>query len=114
MNKKVFLPLVLIVLLIGGLIYYFLAVSQYEPSQELYEFPIPKNAELIQKSSYGISYDWSLASEEHGIPYGYKWAIKANGWKEGEREGASVHYTKGNRKIDLISSTKHLNILKVK
>lgn len=114
MNKKIFLPLVLTVLLVGGLIYNFLTVSQYEPSQELYEFPIPKNAELIQKSSYGISYDWSLASEENGIPFGYKWAIKANGWEKGERDGASVYYTKGNRKIDLISSTKHLDILKVK
>ncbi len=30
----------------------------------------------------------------------------------GEREGASVLYTKGNRKIDLICTREHLNILK--
>jgi hypothetical protein len=79
----------------------------------LYNFPIPKNAELVQENSQGKSYDWSPASEESGIPFGYELAIKVNGWKKGERDGASVYYTKGTKKLDLISSTKHLNILKV-
>ena len=100
-------------LLIGGAIYYFITVSLYKPSKELYNFRIPKNAELVQENSRGKSYDWSPTSEESGIPFGYKLAIKVSGWKKGERDGASVYYTKGTKKIDLISSTKHLNILKV-
>ncbi|WP_281251490.1 hypothetical protein [Paenisporosarcina indica] len=34
------------------------------------------------------------ASEENGIPLGYELALQANGWNKGEREGASVYYTK--------------------
>ena len=113
MKRKIGWALALTLFLIGGSLYYFITVSQYEPSKELYNFPIPKNAELVQESSRGKSYDWSPASEENGIPFGYELAIKKNGWEKGEREGASVFYTKGTKKIDLISSTKHLNILKV-
>lgn len=29
----------------------------------------------------GNRYEWSRASEEDGIPYGYAMALKANGWK---------------------------------
>jgi hypothetical protein len=113
LKKTIRWTLALTMLLIGVAIYYFIRVSQYEPSKELYNFPIPKNAELVQENSRGKSYDWSPASEESGIPFGYELAIKVNGWKKGERDGASVYYTKGTKKIDLISSTKHLNILKV-
>ena len=113
LKKTIGWTLALTMLLIGGAIYYFITVSLYEPSKELYNFPIPKNAEFVQESSRGKSYDWSPASEESGIPLGYELAIKVNGWKKGERKGASVYYTKGTKKIDLISSTKHLNILKV-
>ena len=113
LKKTIGWTLALSMLLIGGVIYCFIIISLYEPSKELYNFPIPKNAELVQESSRGKSYDWSSASEESGIPFGYEMAIKVNGWKKGERDGASVYYTKGTKKIDLISSTKHLNILKV-
>lgn len=99
--------------LFGGVIYYFILQSLYLPSEDLFNFPVPRNAELIQENEKEISYDWSAASEENGIPFGYELVLKANGWKKGEREGASVLYTKGNKKIDLISTTKHLNILKV-
>ncbi|MFJ7936492.1 hypothetical protein [Sporosarcina sp. NPDC096371] len=113
MKKTIGWTLTLSTLLIGGAIYYFIAVSQYAASKELYNFPIPKNAELVQENFRGKSFDWLSISEESGIPLGYELAIKANGWKKGEREGASVYYTKGTNKIDLISSTKHLNVLKV-
>ncbi|WP_323856356.1 hypothetical protein [Rossellomorea marisflavi] len=39
--------------------------------------------------------------------------LKANGWEKGEREGASVYYTKGDHTIDLMSASKHLDILRV-
>ena len=114
LKKTVGRTLALTTLLMGGAIYYFITVSLYEPSEDLFDFPVPKNAELVQENIYGKSYDWSPTSEENGIPFGYELAIKANGWKKGERDGASIYYTKGTNKIDLISSTKHLNILKVK
>lgn len=51
--------------------------------------------------------------ETDGIPYGYELAIKKNGWKKGEREGASVYYTKGDQRIDLICTQGYLDILRV-
>ncbi|MBT2605030.1 hypothetical protein J7E55_18720 [Bacillus sp. ISL-53] len=113
MKKMVGWTLTLATLLIGGVIYYFITLSLYEPSKDAFDFPVPKNAELVQENVKGKSYDWSKASEENGIPFGYELVLKSNGWKKGEREGASVFYTKGNHKIDLISTTKHLDILKV-
>ncbi|QED50000.1 hypothetical protein FSZ17_04630 [Cytobacillus dafuensis] len=94
--------------------YYFIALSLYEPSDELYGFPIPKKAEFVQESDKSKSYDWSRTSEENGIPFDYEIALKVNDWKKGEREGASVLYKKGNHTIDLISTTKRLDIIKVK
>ncbi|MFJ5713257.1 hypothetical protein [Neobacillus sp. NPDC093127] len=114
-KKKVGWIIAIMVLLIGvGIGYYFTALSLYEPSEDLYGFPIPKKAELVQESNKSKSYDWSRASEVNGIPFDYEIALKANGWKKGEREGASVLYTKGNHTIDLLSSTKWLDIIKVK
>ncbi|MEH7380978.1 hypothetical protein V7138_10900 [Bacillus sp. JJ1533] len=102
-------------LLIGvGVGYYFITLSLYEPSEELYGFPIPKNAELVQKSNQSESYDWLKASEENGIPFGYEFVLAKNDWVKGERDGASVTYTKGKHTIDLISTSKKLDIIKVK
>lgn len=114
MKKSIGRTLAFAALLISGVSYFFITLSLYEPSEDLYNFPIPKNAVLVEENVKGKSYDWSPTSEENGIPFGYEIALKTNGWKKGERDGASVYYTKGNKKIDLISSTKHLNILKVK
>lgn len=105
----------LMTFLIGiGIVYYFIALSLYEPSEDLYGFPIPKNAELVQKSIKSESFDWSRASEEYGIPFDYEIVLKVNGWRKGEREGASVLYTKGNHSIDLISTTKRLDMIIIK
>ncbi|MCK1983104.1 MULTISPECIES: hypothetical protein [Peribacillus] len=102
-------------LIIGGgaIIYYFIS-SSYTTPQGLYEFPVPRNAELVQINEQGNRYEWSRASEENGIPNGYDLVLKASGWKKGEREGASVFYTKGNNTIDLLTTTKQLEILRVK
>lgn len=113
MKKKVWWTLALAALLISGASYYFITLSLYEPTEELYGFPVPKSAELVEESSAGKNYEWSRASEENGIPYEYELALKMNGWKKGEREGASVSYTKGNHKINLISTTRQLDILRV-
>lgn len=51
--------------------------------------------------------------EENGIPYGEEIALKAKGWKKGKSEGASVFYTKENNTIDLLTTTKQLEILRV-
>ena len=111
-TKMVGWTIALATTLFGGVIYYFILQSLYLPSEDLFNFPVPRNAELIQENELGKSYDWSAASEENGIKFGYELALKTNGWKKGEREGASVLYTKGNKKIEIISTTKYLNILK--
>jgi hypothetical protein len=114
-KKKIGWKIALVILVIGiGIGYYFIALSLYEPSDELYGFPIPKKSEYVQESEKSKSYDWSRASEEHGIPFDYEVALKGNGWKKGEREGASVLYTKGDHTIDLVCTTKRLDIIKVK
>ncbi len=59
-------------------------------------------------------YEWSKASEENGIPQGYKLVIKSQGWKEKEREGASTYYEKEDKKIDLISQTDELTLIEDK
>ncbi|MGE7683982.1 hypothetical protein [Bacillus simplex] len=74
---------------------------------------MPRYAELIKTNEQGKRYAWSRISEENGIPYGYVLALKTNGWKKEEREGTSVFYTKGNNKIDLITTTNQLEILRV-
>ncbi|MDQ0884133.1 hypothetical protein [Peribacillus sp. V2I11] len=114
MKKKVREAFTIAALLImgGAIIYYFIS-SSYTTTEDLYEFPVPRNAELVQINEQGNRYEWSMASEENGIPYGYEIALKANRWEKGEREGASVFYTKGNNKIDLITTTNQLEILRV-
>lgn len=113
MKKKLGWILVLAVLLLSGAAYYFITLSLYEPTEDLLGFPVPKRAELVGQSTVGKNYEWPRASETDGIPYGYELAIKKNGWKKGEREGASVYYTKGNYKIDLICTQGYLDILRV-
>lgn len=111
-KKKVGWTIALVTPLVGGVIYYFILLFLYLPSEDLYNFPVPRNAELIKENEMAKSYNWSSAIEEYGIPFGYELVIKINGWKQGEREGASVIYTKGNKKIDLILTREHLDILK--
>jgi hypothetical protein len=113
-KKKVGWSIALVTLfIVVGIATYLITLSFYESSEDLYGFPVPQNAKLIQKSGQSESYDWSKASEEDGIPFVYEIALKASGWTKGVREGASVLYKKGNHTIDLISTTKRLDIIKV-
>ncbi len=49
-----------------------------------------------------------------GYHQGYKLVIKSKGWQGKDREGASTYYEKGNKKIDLISQTNELTLIKDK
>ncbi|MBY0064372.1 hypothetical protein [Priestia aryabhattai] len=102
------------ILLIGAAIFYFITFFSYIPSDKFFGFPVPKNAKLVKGKERVNIYDWSKASEENGIPSGYKLVIKSKGWKERDREGASTYYEKGNQKIDLISQTDELTLIKDK
>ncbi len=99
------------ILLIGAAIFYFVTFFAYIPSDKFFGFPVPKNAKLVKGKERTAIYDWSKASEENGIPSGYKLVIKSKGWKEREREGASTYYEKGNQRIDLISQTDELTLI---
>lgn len=105
---------VLAILLIGAAIFYFVTFFAYIPSNKFFSFPVPKNAKLVKGKERVNIYDWSKASEENGIPPGYKLVIKSKGWKERNREGASTYYEKGNKIIDLISQTDKLTLIKDK
>ncbi|MBT2616954.1 MULTISPECIES: hypothetical protein [unclassified Bacillus (in: firmicutes)] len=72
MKKKISCALTLAAFLIGVIIYYSIFISLDTATEDLNEFPVPKNAEL------------------------------------------AVLYMKGNNKIDLITTTKQLEILRVK
>lgn len=102
------------ILLIGAAIFYFVTFFSYIPSDKFFGFPVPKNAKLVKGKERVNIYDWSKASEENGIPLGYKLVIKSKGWKERDREGASTYYEKGNQRIDLISQTDELILIKDK
>ena len=108
--KKIFGGVLALLLFLGGILN-FTTFLAYQPSEKLFDFPIPKSAELVDEKESSMSYNWSKASEENGIPFRYEMVLKANGWKKGERDGASVMYTKGSHKIDLISTTEHLNMI---
>ncbi|QOK29981.1 hypothetical protein IIE26_26810 (plasmid) [Cytobacillus oceanisediminis] len=113
MKKKSVLVLAFTFLIIGC-VYYFLIYSPYEQAEEFSGFPVPIHAEKIRETKDSTIYKWSRASEENGIPAGYRRAIKENGWEEVGREGALVLYKKGKQKIDLLSTTKQLSIIKGK
>lgn len=98
------------ILLFGIVIY----LSLYKPLEDFYDFPVPKNAKVVQENEKVKNYTWSEESEENGIPLGYELVLKLNGWEKGERDGASVIYTQRNHKIDLIFTSKHLTIIKVR
>ncbi|MCJ7990153.1 hypothetical protein MUB15_13920 [Priestia sp. OVS21] len=105
---------VLAILLMGAAIFYFVTFFAYIPSNKFFSFPVPKNAKLVKGKERVNIYDWSKASEENGIPSGYKLVIKSKGWKERNREEASTYYEKGNKIIDLISQTDKLTLIKDK
>ncbi|AXI28632.1 hypothetical protein ACFW1J_15295 [Priestia aryabhattai] len=113
MKKNVTITLTAIVL-IGAATFYFVTFFAYTPSDKFFGFPVPKNAQLVKENERVDMYDWSKASEEKGIPSGYKLVIKSKGWQEKDQEGASTYYEKGNKKIDLISQTNELTLIKDK
>lgn len=93
------------IVLIGAVIFYFVTFFAYIPSDKFSGFPVPKDAELEKETAHANIYEWSKASEENGIP---------QGWKEKEREGASTYYEKEDKKIDLISQTDELTLIEDK
>ncbi|MEK5520568.1 hypothetical protein [Heyndrickxia sp. FSL W8-0423] len=94
-KKKVGWTIAIMVLLIGvGIGYYFTALSLYEPSEDLYGFPIPKKAELVQESNKSKSYDWSRASEENGIPFITKLLLKQMVGKKVKEKGLPFYTQK--------------------
>lgn len=100
------------IVLVGAILFYFITFFAYTPSDKFSGFPVPKSAKLVKEKESVNIYDWPKASEENGIPSGYKLVIKSKGWKETNREGASTYYTKGKEKIDLISQTNELTLIK--
>ncbi|MGM9923555.1 MAG: hypothetical protein ACI35R_04830 [Bacillus sp. (in: firmicutes)] len=114
MSKKLLIKCsaVLLLFLFIGILYYWISISSYQTSEDLYDFPIPKNAQLVHEKEKVSGYEWGKASFENGIPFSYRIVIKQNGWKEGEREGGNTLYTKGKNKINLLSDTDYIEISK--
>jgi hypothetical protein len=55
MKKKISCALTLAAFLIGGaIIYYSISISLYTATEDLNEFPVPKNAELVQLNEQGL------------------------------------------------------------
>ncbi|MCG7346372.1 hypothetical protein MHZ92_19900 [Sporosarcina sp. ACRSL] len=109
MKSKISLA-ILTTILIGGILF-FTTYFAYEESDEFYNFPIPKNAQLLSGNENVAIYNWSKATEENGIPFVYEIIIKSKGWRNVGREGASTYYEKEGHIIDLISQTDELTII---
>lgn len=97
-------------LLIGGILI-FATYFSYEESNKFFNFPIPKNAELLNDKDDVAIYNWSKASEENGIPFIYEIIIKSKGWSKAGREGALTFYEKEGHRIELISQTDQLTLI---
>ncbi|MFD1031566.1 hypothetical protein [Metaplanococcus flavidus] len=109
--KKFTWPIALsCLILIGGI---FMILSNYKADAELSGFPIPQNAELVEENDYGKNFDWPKASGDHGIPWSYGLALKLDGWEKVKGELTPI-YQKNGKKVDLIATTDHLSVLKVK
>jgi hypothetical protein len=102
----------LFILVFAGILYYWISVSSYQTSEELNNFPLPKNAQLVYKTDKVRGYEWGKASFENGVPFSYKLVIKQNDWKKVEQEGGNTTYTKGKYKINLLSDRDYIEISK--
>ena len=103
--------ILLLSFLFVAILYYWISVSSYQTSEDLNNFPYPKDAELVYQTDKVYGYDWGKASFENGIPLGYKLVIKQNGWKKVGQEGGNTTYIKGNYKINLLSHRDYIEII---
>lgn len=111
--KRLLISLLTIAFLIGiGYLYYTNLDKNHFFLNDMYNFPVPKSAELESENEVGKHYIWSKASGDNGIPLSYRLMIKKNGWREIGREGEIVKYTKGKFTIYLHSSTDYIGIMK--
>lgn len=111
MRKKV-IWLVSVIVFVCGLIFYQQTYFSYKTTlSELHHFPVPRSAELVDKSNIAYGFNWSRAKEEEGIPFGYKFILERNGWVKTLSEGALTEYKKGKHYISLICTNQYLKIL---
>lgn len=97
-----------------GCVFYIINLALYQPEKEFFDFPVPKSAKLVKETEHSNIYKWSKASEENGIPIGYRLILKKDGWKPVDKEGALTHYKKDTFKVDLISTKGQLSITRDK
>ncbi|RLQ89883.1 hypothetical protein [Planomicrobium sp. Y74] len=110
--KKFTWPIVLSFLVLIGGISAFVLISSYKADAELLDFPVPQSATLVEENEFGKNYDWPKASGDNEIPWSYQWALKLNDWEKVKGELTPI-YQQDDKKIDLITTTDHLSILKV-
>ena len=111
MRKKSIFNLLLI-LMVVGILYYWISASSYQTSEEVNNFPLPKDAQLVYKTDQVQGYEWEKASFENGVPFSYKMVITLNRWKKVEQEGGNTTYRKGNYTINLLSDTDYIEVTK--
>ncbi|WP_409292672.1 hypothetical protein [Peribacillus sp. SCS-37] len=112
-KKLRFLSMVISSVLLLAAGFYFFIFFQYEPDKDMLGFPVPKHAKLMKENKGSKSYDWNPATEIHGIPFSYEWALKGEGWEKGGREGARVSYSKGSDRITLTSVDDWISISRI-
>ena len=108
MDKKALITLLGIITIFSA--YFAVTYISFIHAQEFGGFPIPKDAEVIKVEENIITYNWSKASEENGIPDRYKKELKKEGWEMEWREGSATMYLKNEIKVVLICSTDYLSI----
>lgn len=109
MDKKALITLLgIIIVIMAG--YFVLTYISFVQVKEFGGFPIPKDAKVIKEEGNFISYNWSKASEENGIPKKYQKELKKEGWDIEWFEGSATIYKKDDIKVVLICQTDYLSI----
>ena len=111
MKKIVAIVAIVLVAIVG--ISYFVLVSQYEKEKVLYDFLVPKGAEMqYQEENHSdditfnhMGFEWSKATDYSSFPLGYKIALLLNGWKETSTQNLDeisvFYFTKDNAEITI-------------
>lgn len=109
-NKRNLFGLIIALTTVFILPFYY--VQTYEKSVFTEGFPIPGNAKVVKISGEHKfeSYKWYGASEEDGLPLRYKIIIHLAGWKQVETFGAMTTYEKDRVKIEVITTSKLIDL----
>ncbi|MDQ0271387.1 hypothetical protein [Cytobacillus purgationiresistens] len=111
MTKKAFL-IPISILLIFSIAFIGMILFRYESADDLYGFPIPRDAKITKQKEAFYEPDWWAASQEQkdGLPLTYRLRLKLDGWEMKERQGEWAAYVKEEKSLNVISTVDYLSV----